>query len=211
MRFWLSFALALCCGCAMSPDGSGGSSPVTGGRNAPPATLATSLAAASQFDAAILEHVNRQRTLNGRPALRADPRLARAARDHAANMAAFRSHSHRLPIPGQSRLAERMDRQGVRYRVAGENIGMEKVFQLAGRPISVSHEGCRFTYADTRTVAPPHDVSSLAEAAVARWMASPKHRSSILRADFRRTGSGFAIDPSGPACGDVYLAQTFSD
>jgi uncharacterized protein YkwD len=41
-------------------------------------------------------------------------------------------------------------------------------------------------------------------------MASPKHRASILSKDFKRIGTAAAIDPKGPACGDVYLAQNFA-
>lgn len=212
MRLALTLSLALFAGCSGSSEPGGWAA---SSRDAPEAAtgapLAPTASAAAHFDSAVLHHVNRARAAHGRKPLRADPRLSRAASDHAANMAELGIHSHRLPVRGQRRLTERMERQGVRYRVAGENIGMEKVFRLAGRPIALRTQGCRFTYADTRESVPPHDIASLAEAAVARWMASPKHRASILRPDFRRTGSGFGIDPAGPACGDVYLAQTFAD
>jgi uncharacterized protein YkwD len=80
-----------------------------------------------------------------------------------------------------------------------------------GRPISMSSRGCNFTYADNRQQVPIHTYGSLAQQVVARWMASPKHRESLLSARFQRLGSGVGIDPSGPACGDVYLVQNFAD
>jgi uncharacterized protein YkwD len=166
---------------------------------------------AGLFDEAVLVYVNRTRAAAGRPPLKLDGRLHRAAQGHAANMAHLRMHSHRLPVEGQGRLVHRMDRQGVRYRVAGENIAMEKLYRLAGRPISLRAEGCRFTYADTRETVPLHTYATLAQAAVARWMASPKHRESMLRKDFQRIGSGLGVDTAGPACGDVYLVQNFAD
>ncbi len=166
---------------------------------------------AGLFDEAVLVYVNRLRAQNGRPPLRADARLFRAAQGHAANMAHLRMHSHRLPVEGQGRLVQRMDRQGVRYRTAGENIGMEKLYRLAGRPIAIPSDGCRFTYADTRETVPLHTYATLARAAVQRWNDSPKHRESMLRRDFRRMGSGLGIDPAGPGCGDVYLVQNFAD
>jgi uncharacterized protein YkwD len=163
------------------------------------------------FNAAVLVYANEARRQNGRRPLRTDARLVRAAAGHASNMAKLRTHSHRLPVRGQQGLVQRIDRQALKYRTAGENIAMEKVYRLTGRPISLSASGCRFTYHDTREPVPVHSYASLAQAAVARWMASPKHRAALLSREFGRVGTAFAIDPTGPACGDVYLVQDFAD
>jgi uncharacterized protein YkwD len=162
------------------------------------------------FDEAAAHFANAARRAHGRPPLSRDHRLLAAATGHAQNMAALRTHSHRLPVKGSARLVQRMDRNGVRYRTAAENIGMEKVLRLLGRPIAVRADGCAFTYADTGGPVPVHSYATLAESAVARWMASPKHRASLLSRDLRRIGSAAAIDPAGPACGDVYLVQNFA-
>ena len=163
------------------------------------------------FDAAVTAFANAERRAHGRAALKSDARLLRAAAAHAHNMAQLRRHSHRLPVAGEGRLVQRMDRNGVRFRMAAENIGMEKVLRLLGRPIAMKSDGCRFTYADTGAPVPVHTYASLARSAVARWMASPGHRASLLSPEFRRIGSGVALDPKGPACGDVYLVQNFAD
>lgn len=162
------------------------------------------------FDEAVTIYANAARKQHGKPPLKSDPALARAAAAHAHNMAKLQTHSHRLPVAGEGRLVQRMARNSVKYRTAGENIGMEKVFRLTGRPISTRASGCSFTYADTGAPVPVHTYATLAQAAVQRWMASPKHRASLLSKAFKRVGNSAAVDPKGPACGDVYLVQNFA-
>jgi uncharacterized protein YkwD len=165
----------------------------------------------SLFNEAVLLYSNAARRAHGRPPLAADHGLAQAAADHARNMARLRSHSHDLPVRGQANLKQRMARQSVTYRLAAENIAMDKVYRLLGRPIAMSSRGCSFVYADTKTSVPIHSYASLAEQVVARWLASPRHRASLLSGKFQRLGSGVGIDPNGPACGDVYLVQDLAD
>ncbi|HRO11181.1 MAG TPA: CAP domain-containing protein [Amaricoccus sp.] len=163
------------------------------------------------FAEAVLFYSNEARRQHSRPPLKGDPRLARAAADHARNMARLRTHSHFLPVRGQADLSQRMHRQSLDFRKAAENIAMDKVYRLLGRPISMVHEGCRFTYDDTREPVPAHTYASLAQQVVARWLASPKHRASLLSRNFQRLGAGLGVDPKGPACGDFYLVQNFAD
>jgi uncharacterized protein YkwD len=163
------------------------------------------------FAQAVLIYSNEVRRQHGRAALRPDPALVRAAADHARNMARLRTHSHFLPVRGQRDLSQRMHRQSLEFRKAAENIAMDKVYRLLGRPISVVHQGCNFTYGDTNKPVPVHTYASLAQEVVARWLASPKHRASLLSPSFQRLGAGVGVDPKGPACGDFYLVQNFAD
>ncbi|MFO1210185.1 MAG: CAP domain-containing protein [Amaricoccus sp.] len=163
------------------------------------------------FAEAVLIFSNEVRRENGRAPLRADVGLSRAAADHARNMARLRTHSHVLPVRGQRDLSQRFRRQALQYRLGAENIAMDKVYRLLGRPIAVGHDGCRFTYGDTRQPVPLHTYASLAREVVGRWLASPKHRASLLSASYQRLGSGVGVDPTGPACGDFYLVQDFAD
>jgi uncharacterized protein YkwD len=163
------------------------------------------------FNEAVLIFSNAARQAHGRPPLRPDPGLSRAAADHARNMARLRTHGHVLPVRGQAKLAQRMHRQSLEFRTAGENIAMDKVYRLLGRPIAMGSQDCRFVYGDTGQPVPIHTYASLAEELVARWLASPKHRASLLSARFRRIGAGVGLDPGGQACGDLYLVQTFAD
>lgn len=163
------------------------------------------------FGEAVLRYSNAARRAHGRPPLRADIGLSRAAAGHAANMARLRTHDHDLPVRGQANLSQRLHRQSTSFRLAAENIAMDKVYRLLGRPISTRSTGCRFTYGDTGEPVPPHTYASLAEQVVARWLKSPKHRASLLSPSYRRLGAGIGVDPSGPACGDFYLVQDFAD
>ena len=163
------------------------------------------------FAEAVLLYSNEVRRQHGRAALRPDAALTRAAADHARNMARLRTHSHFLPVRGQRDLSQRMHRQSLEFRKAAENIAMDKVYRLLGRPISIVHRGCSFTYDDTNEPVPMHTYASLAQEVVARWLASPKHRASLLSRGFQRLGAGVGVDPKGPACGDFYLVQTFAD
>lgn len=163
------------------------------------------------FNEAVLLYSNAVRRQHGRPPLKLDPALSRAAVEHAGNMARLRTHSHELPVRGQKTLPQRIKRQSVSYRRAAENIAMDKVYRLLGRPISMSSRGCSFVYGDTMTAVPIHTYASLAQQVVSRWLASPKHRASLLSADYQRLGAGVGVDPAGPACGDLYLVQDFAD
>ena len=163
------------------------------------------------FNEAVLIYSNAVRREHGRPPLHLDPGLSRAAAEHARNMARLRTHSHELPIRGQQKLSQRIKRQSLSYRQAAENIAMDKVYRLLGRPISMSSRGCSFLYGDTMQPVPIHTYASLAQQVVARWLASPKHRASLLNATYRRLGAGVGVDRSGPACGDFYLVQDFAD
>jgi uncharacterized protein YkwD len=163
------------------------------------------------FNEAVLIFSNEVRRAHGRAPLKADPKLERAAIDHARNMARLRTHSHILPVRGQRDLGQRMERQSLQFRHAAENIAMDKVYRLLGRPISMSHDGCRFTYGDTREAVPVHTYASLAREVVGRWLASPKHRESLLSRTYQRLGAGVGVDRSGATCGDFYLVQDFAD
>ena len=165
----------------------------------------------SLFNEAVLLYSNAVRRQHGRAPLRLDRGLSRAAAEHAENMARLRTHSHELPVRGQKKLSQRIKRQSLSYRQAAENIAMDKVYRLLGRPISMSSRGCDFRYGDTMQPVPIHTYASLAEQVVSRWLASPKHRASLLSATYQRLGAGVGVDPGGPACGDLYLVQDFAD
>lgn len=163
------------------------------------------------FAEAVRYYSNAARRARGLAPLAEDPALTGAATLHARNMARLQTHSHELPVAGQRTLGDRLHRQGATFHRAGENIARDKLFRLLGRPISTKSRDCAFIYGDTQERVPVHTYGSLAQQTVARWLASPKHRASLLSRDFRRIGSGVGVDPNGPGCGDLYLVQTFAD
>lgn len=163
------------------------------------------------FAEAVLLHGNMERARFGLAPLAYDGALGQAALDHARNMALLRTHSHDLPVEGQSNYRQRLRTAGVRYRAAGENIARGKLYQLLDRPIATGAEGCDFTYAATGAPVPIHTYASLGAEVVARWLSSPGHRATLLSARYQRTGAGIGGDPDAAACGDLYMAQTFAD
>ena len=60
-------------------------------------------------------------------------------------MARLRTHAHELPVRGQKHLKQRMQRVSANFRLAAENIAMDKVYRLLGRPIAMGYQGCNFT------------------------------------------------------------------
>ncbi len=118
--------------------------------------------------AATLCLVNRERAAHGERALRANPRLARAAQTHSASMA-FGDYFEHVGPRGMTPLA-RMRAVGyisssrVAYEV-GENIAWGTLWLASPRAI------------------------------VAAWMASPGHRANILDPRFRETGIGVSPHP----------------
>lgn len=165
----------------------------------------------SLFNEAVLLFSNAIRRKHGRAPLQVDSALAAAASDHARNMARLRTHAHELPVRGQRDLSQRIKRRSVSFRLAAENIAMDKVYRLLGRPISANYSGCDFRYGDTKETVPVHTYASLAHQVVSRWVASPGHKKNLLNRKYQRLGAGIGVDPDGPACGDFYLAQNFAD
>ena len=74
------------------------------------------------------------------------------------------------------------------------------------------HDGCSFTYGDTRQPVPVHTYASLARrrwSPLAGLAEAPGSRCSTP--GYQRLGAGVGVDPTGPACGDFYLVQDFAD
>lgn len=163
------------------------------------------------FNAAVLHYLNIERCRRGLAPFAADSRLLTMAATHSRNMAADRNFSHRSRHAGQQTLAQRLKSVGVRAAAAGENIAMDKVFAMLGRPISAKSGGnCQFSYAGTGEPVPMHSYNSLAKQVVLRLMSSSQHRNNILSARFVRSGSGMGVDRGGAACGDIYITQDFA-
>lgn len=117
--------------------------------------------------AALLSASNQARATAGLPLLSEDAGLARAARQHAAELAQRGLLDHGSPTPGRETVAARLARAGVPYTSHGENLA----FVPAGM--------------------------ELAATTVDGWMGSPPHRANLLDASFDRVGFGTAVDALG--------------
>lgn len=162
------------------------------------------------FSATVVHYMNLERCRRGLTPFALDPRLLSAAATHSRNMAADESFSHKSRHAGQQTMAQRLKNAGVRAATAGENIAMDKLFALIGRPISTKSSGnCQFFYVGGDPV-PMHSYNSLAKQVVARFMASSKHRTNILNPRFLRGATGIGIDQGSATCGDIYITQDFA-
>ena len=126
--------------------------------------------------------LNRQRDMHGRRALKANRRLARAARKHARDMVRRRYFSH--TTPGGASFVDRIMRQDYvdpgQGWTLGENLAWGS-YQLA-TPKSI----------------------------VRSWMHSPGHRANILNPRFREIGIGVVVGaPLGGADNAATYATSF--
>src|SRR4051812_19271025 len=129
--------------------------------------------------AAVLCLVNAERTQRGLTAVEPAPALELAAQRHAADMVARRYFAHVSPSGGT--VDKRARRAGYLTEpcwAVGEDLGW----------------------------APPAVAS--AQAVVAAWMTSPKHRAVILDGDFREGGVGLAARaPTGDGVGATFVLE----
>lgn len=96
-----------------------------------------------------------------------DDGLARAARQHAAQLAARGVLDHAGATPATRTVADRLARAGAPYAHHGENLAYVRG---ATDPVAYTVDG---------------------------WLGSPGHRANLLHAEFDRVGFGTALDASG--------------
>jgi len=122
------------------------------------------------LEAALLSATNAARARFGKQALRQDEGLARAAREHAAEMARLAYFSHGSPVSAHATLQQRLALAGSPLVDVAENIVLLGVSQ-----------GDR---AD-------------GEKAVEDWLNSPHHRANLLNGSYDRVGFGAARNAQG--------------
>lgn len=127
-------------------------------------------AAQPALEDAIVRATNAARARHGLAPLAPDEGLARAAREHAAEMAKLEYFSHGSPVPAHDTLTKRLALAGCPMVDVAENIAM------LGRHGSVA---------------------ATAQQVVLDWLNSPPHRKNLLNAHYDRLGIGAAEDPQG--------------
>lgn len=104
---------------------------------------------ADLLEAAVFYETNRQRALHGLTVLKYDHNLMVSAHNHSVDMVNENFFSHTSPVPGYTTMSDRLEKVGIQYREAAENIALSS----AGT-----------TYVET------------ARALVNQWMNSQGHR-----------------------------------
>ena len=127
-------------------------------------------AAEPALEAALLTATNAARVDHGLAPLTQDEGLARAAREHAAEMAKLGYFSHGSPVAAHDTLQKRLALAGCPLTDVAENIVM---------------------------LARPGDTRAAGRQAVDDWLHSPPHRKNLLNGAYDRVGFGAARDARG--------------
>ncbi len=121
---------------------------------------------ADLLEAAIFFETNRQRALHGRSLFQYHHNLMVCAHNHSVDMVNKNFFSHTSPVPGYTTMSDRLEKVGIQYREAAENIALRS----AGT-----------TYVET------------ARTLVNQWMNSQGHRENILNPNLEYLGCGAAF------------------
>ncbi|MEX2501663.1 MAG: CAP domain-containing protein [Trueperaceae bacterium] len=132
---------------------------------------------AADLEARFLAATNQVRLEHGREPLLADPGLAHAARDHAAENAERGVLDHGSPDPARATPSQRVALAGVALVEVGENLARM----------------------------PPG--SGIVEATIAGWMGSPPHRRNLLEPNFTHVGFGVGRASDGIYVAQVFGAR----
>jgi uncharacterized protein YkwD len=162
------------------------------------------------LDKAILAELNLQRCKAGLSALRASADLRHVAEVHARWMARTNKVSHQSTVAGQSTLKARLSSSGLKVKAGSENLAMVHRYAIDGMSFRIRDaSNCSFATAAGKTI-PMHSYASLAQHAVALWMASSGHRRNILDRKVTMVGSAAALNAGAPNCGQIFLSQNFA-
>jgi uncharacterized protein YkwD len=134
---------------------------------APAAPAGLNTAPMNAYEQALFDATNRRRVANGLPALQPNPSIVGVARLRSEEMAKYNYFAHTSPITGDTAFSL-MDRWGVAYGWAGENLAMNN-------------------YPDAQTV-------SAADEAL--WNSAP-HRENMLSSNYTQMGIGYATRDDG--------------
>lgn len=139
----------------------------------PPPPVPTTVPAAPTADVEtvareLVDEVNRARRANGVARLRRDPRLDRAALEHAQELATRRTLDHTSTDPARRTMTMRIEAAGGTWSSAAENLA-----NMSG------------------------PASGVAARTVQGWLGSAGHRRNMLGGAYTDTGVGVALDRRG--------------
>jgi len=142
--------------------------------------------------AALFHETNEARRRHGVPLLSYSEPLERAASLHSRDMAENDFFSHKSPVAGRRNLADRLKREELSFRRAGENLLLTFGIRYeSGKPVFAPHQtGGHFSYEMDGEPIPRHTGLSLARQAVGQWMGSSAHRGNLLDREYSLVGFG---------------------
>lgn len=157
---------------------------------------------------AVRHFANVERCRNGVRPLRLAPAAVAVSEGYARTMARHGYVGHVSP-DGET-FARRLNRNGVRYRIAGENVARTPFYRVGSKRYVVQDATeCRFSDVDTGAPIGEHTYRVLGSRLVRMWMESAAHRENMLRPEFRAMGAGIAVSARLDHCGHITAASTF--
>jgi len=174
-------------------------------------SLSTKAPDQALFSEAVTRLVNQERCTRGLRGMKTSTSLTQVALGHSKDMVAKNFFSHQSPTRGRKTMKLRLDKSGVRYRRAAENIAQLSVYAFAGQRFVIkSAAKCHFESSSSGAPIPRHSYASLARASMQGWMNSTGHRRNILDPKLSSVGTAVAIKRNAPHCGHTLITQNFS-
>jgi len=164
------------------------------------------------LDRAILFHTNRARCNAGLNPLMPDPGLRTVATGHSADMVRLGFFDHTSPVSGKTTVSDRLNRRGIRFRGAAENLATSKRLAiLSGQPVyPIPGQRCGFSMTPRGPALPVRSYDALARNLVDRWIDSPGHRRNLMNPSYTRHGASGVIDPGARLCESINATQLFA-
>ncbi len=151
------------------------------------------------LDAALFHASNEARQANGVLPLLFDLTLYDAAASHATAMINQNFYGHENPYsPAERTVQKRVELRGLKFYAISENIGQ---YQTIDTPDVYGYRRNRRTrtyeYFDPRTFEPcqPFTYAGYARYAVRQWLASPRHRATLLNPHFTHLACAARLVP----------------
>ena len=141
-----------------------------------------------------------------------DNKLQAAAFRHSLEMMQLQYFSHISPVKKNKVLITRLKQAGYPMSnvIIGENIGVDYLLRIAGKPFYISYLHGEKYFLDAKTHQPigSQTYIEFARNMVNHWMNSPPHRKNMLNHKFNQIGVGIA---KGPYQGTqaFYVTQNF--
>ena len=158
------------------------------------------------MDRALRQALNAQRCARGLAPLVPDPSVARAALDHATDMAEVGFVAPTRPADPSKTLATRLRRAGADpYRRRAENL-MRIALETPGvARYATGAPEC--DYSQRLGIVPTY--RSVAGRLMAAWARTEAFSANLFSTEWTHVGGAVAIRPVEGSCGDVYAALTF--
>lgn len=162
---------------------------------------------------AIFHETNRVRARMGLSSLKPLAALDRAADFQASIGALMNAVSHDNPMPDLATLKHRVERAGLKFKTAAENLAASTILEggTGPRSVIVQRAAGREVLLDpeTRQEVKPRTYAAMAESLVQQWMDSPGHRANLVSREMEYLGVSVRPRKTAGGMDSLYAVQVF--